>query len=103
MVVSTEEEVCGGNDREVEVGHMLHGHQQVPRKGDMPEPTVREQQTKCKDLRRHLVAWVNARYFAAMEGGKVAFYREEDKGIIEAMQSSAVTGAPSCQRTSGLR
>ncbi len=35
------------------------------------------------------VAWVNARYFAAMEGGKVAFYREEDKGIIEAMQSSA--------------
>ncbi len=25
----------------------------------MPEPTVREQQTKCKDLRKHLVAYVN--------------------------------------------
>ncbi len=35
------------------------------------------------------VAWVNARYFASMEGGKVAYYREEDDGTIEAMQSSA--------------
>jgi hypothetical protein len=32
------------------------------------------------------VAWVNARYFAAQEGGKVAFYREAN---LEAMQSSA--------------
>lgn len=24
-------------------------------------PTVRETQTKCKDLRKHLVAWVNSR------------------------------------------
>ncbi len=28
---------------------------------DMPEPTVRQQQTKCKGLRKHLVAWVNSR------------------------------------------
>ncbi len=27
----------------------------------MPEPTVRQQQTKCKDLRRHLVEWINLR------------------------------------------
>ncbi len=26
----------------------------------MPKPTVREQQTKCKDLRKHLVAYVNS-------------------------------------------
>ena len=35
------------------------------------------------------VAWVNARYFAAMEGGRVAFYREENDGSISAMLSSA--------------
>ena len=27
----------------------------------MPEPTVRQQQSKCKDLRGHLVAYVNAK------------------------------------------
>lgn len=40
----------------------------------------------AKDADGDPVAWVNARYFAALEGGKVAFYREAD---LEAMQSSA--------------
>ncbi|HAK94000.1 MAG TPA: hypothetical protein DCM87_03060 [Planctomycetes bacterium] len=40
----------------------------------------------AKDADSDPVAWVNARYFAALEGGKVAFYREAD---LEAMQSSA--------------
>lgn len=35
------------------------------------------------------VAWVNQRYFAALEGARVAFYREEADGTVEAMQASA--------------
>jgi len=41
------------------------------------------------DVNDDPVAWVNARYFGAREGGKVAFYREEEDGSIEAMQPRA--------------
>lgn len=35
------------------------------------------------------VAFVNARYFAIIEGGKVRFYREDDDGNLEGMQKDA--------------
>ncbi|HAK94003.1 MAG TPA: hypothetical protein DCM87_03080 [Planctomycetes bacterium] len=47
---------------------------------------ARREVAKEADTGFDAVAWVNARYFAALEGGKVAFYREAD---LEAMQRAA--------------